>query len=150
MKRSVLSEIRIRAKSEEIIAALIDSDKLKEWWGIDSAFIEKKDGGLYTTTWMRTTEGIKFISSGRIRLYNRLSHLYLEDMIYINSERQVILGPFTIKYDIEQESDYCILKVKQNNIAKDPDLDWYYKAVMDGWPQALMMLKIYLEKKSSS
>ena len=149
MKRSILSEIRINAKPEEIIAALIDSDKLKEWWGVDSALIEKKDGGIYTITWMRTTEGVKFVSSGRIRLYNRLSHLYLEDMIYINSERQVILGPFTIKYDVEKRSEYCILKVNQNGIAKDRDLDWYYNAVVDGWPQALMMLKIYIEKEIS-
>ncbi len=147
MKRVVVSEIRINCDPKEILEALMDINHLKAWWGVDSCFIERKDGGLYTLTWLRSSEGIKFISTGRINLYNYRSHLYLEDVLYINSEKP-ILGPFTIKYDVAAHDNYSILKVTQNGFKKEGDTiwDWYYKAVADGWPQALIMLKKYLEK----
>jgi len=147
MKRYVLSEIRINAKAPVIIDALVDYKHLKEWWGVDSAFIQKKDGGLYCLTWLRSVDGIKFISTGRINLLNSRSHLHLEDMLYINSERP-ILGPFTIMFDVEEHENYSMLRVRQNGFEKgnNDNWEWYYKAVTDGWPEALIMLKKYIEK----
>lgn len=144
MKRSIISDIRIRCKAEKIIDAFINIPKMKEWWGVDEGYIEPRDGGLYTLTWMRTKEGFKFISTGRINLYNYRSHLYLEDILYLNYERS-ILGPFTIKYDVEEKSNYSILSVKQNGFGKGKEWDWYYNATTEGWSQALIMLKNYLE-----
>ena len=146
MKRSVTTQVRIRRNAEDIIDALIDIDKLKIWFGVHSGFIQKKDGGLYTITWMHSDEGIKFISTGRINLYNYRSHLYLEDMLYLNYEKP-ILGPFSIKYDVEQFDKYSILTVVQNGYEKGELWDWYYNATVDGWGQALAMLKAYLEKE---
>lgn len=146
MKLFVESEIRIRATSKKILKALMDIEDLKNWWGVDSAFVEKKDGGLYALTWLRSKDGIKFISTGRIRYYDRRTLLHLEDLLYFNSEKP-ILGPFTINYDIEEHNNYSILKVKQGGFNKGEHHDWYYKAVSDGWPQALVMLKTYLEKE---
>ena len=145
MKRFVESEIRIKASASEILDALLEYKHLKEWWGVDDAFIEKKDGGLYTLAWMKSSEGIKFISTGRIKLYNFRSHLELEDMIYLNAEKP-ILGPCSVRYDIEEKKNYSILKVKQSGFQKGEQWEWYFKAVSDGWPQALIFLKKYLEK----
>ncbi len=145
MKKFIESEIRIRATVTQILDALLELDHLKKWWGVDSALIEKKDGGIYTITWLKSEHGIKFISTGRIKLYDRTSHLHLEDMVYINSEKP-ILGPFTIQYNIESHKSFSILKIRQGGFEKGPKHEWYYKAVMEGWPQALVMLKNYLEK----
>ena len=127
--------------------ALLDMEALKAWWGVDSVLIEKKDGGLYCLTWLKSEHGIKFISTGRIKLYDRNSHLYLEDMVYINSERP-ILGPFNIEFSITPALDgYYNLSVKQGGFEKGQKHAWYYEAVSQGWPEALLMLKTYLEKK---
>jgi len=144
MKRSITTEVRIRCTAEQIIDALINLDKLKIWWGVDRGLIQKKDGGLYTLTWMHSKDGIKFISTGRINLYNFRSHLYLEDLVYINYEKP-ILGPFTLKYDVKQYNNYSVLTVTQNGFEKGGDWDWYYNASLEGWGQALAMLKNYLD-----
>jgi len=145
MQKFVTSEIRLRADASTILNCLLDLKHLKAWWGVDSCFIEPKDGGLYALTWLRTFEGIKFISTGRIKFYNPRTHLHLEDMLYINSEKP-ILGPFTINYDIEEKNGYSTLRVRQGGFQKGGEWDWYYQAVLDGWPQALVMLKTYIEK----
>lgn len=145
MKRFVESSIRIKASVDEILNALLEEEHLKAWWGVNSSLIEKKDGGIYCVTWLKSEHGIKFISTGRIKLYDRHSHLHLEDLIYINSERP-IMGPFTLQYNIEAENNYCNLNVRQGGFEKGAEHEWYYKAVMDGWPEALIMLKGYLEK----
>lgn len=144
MQKYVTSEIRINSTVDKILDALLELKHLKAWWGVDSALIEKKDGGLYTITWLKSEHGIKFISTGRIKLYDRKSHLHLEDMVYLNSEKP-ILGPFTIQYNIKENKGYCLLSVRQGGFKKGATNEWYYKAVLDGWPEALIMLKNYLE-----
>jgi len=148
MLKFVNSEIRIRSSAKTILSCLLYLKHLKQWWGVDSCFIEPKDGGLYALTWLRTFEGIKFISTGRIKFYNPRTHLHLEDMIYINSEKP-ILGPFTINFDVDESSTYSILSIKQRGFQKGGVWDWYFQAVSDGWPQALVMLKSYVEKLES-
>lgn len=145
MKIFVESEIRIKSKAELILSALIEAEQLREWWGVSEAFVEKRDGGLYTLTWGKSADGIKYVSTGRINLYNRRSHLYLEDVLYLNSEKS-ILGPFHIYYDVKEKESYSVLKVKQTGFQKGEEHEWYLQAVQDGWPQALVMLKQYLEK----
>jgi hypothetical protein len=144
VKKNVTSEIRINRPAQEIIKALIEQEHLKKWWGVDSAFVQKKDGGLYTLTWMRTMEGIKFVQTGKINVLNLRSHLYLEDVLYINYEKP-IMGPYSIKFDVIEKPHYSVLKVVQNGFEKHELGEWYYKSVVDGWPQALMFLKNYLE-----
>ncbi len=144
MKRFILSEIRIRSQSIEIIDALINLNKLKQWWGVDGGIIEPKDGGIYCTTWLKSNHGVKFVSTGRIKLLDKNSYLHLEDMIYINSEKG-ILGPYNIQYTVEQHKQYTILTVKQSGFKKEEKEAWYYEAVEKGWPEALVMLKKYLE-----
>ncbi|MBT8231643.1 MAG: SRPBCC domain-containing protein [Saprospiraceae bacterium] len=146
MKRSITSQVRIRRSPKDIIDALVNLDKLKEWWGVDSGLIQKKDGGLYTLTWMRNEDGIKFISSGQINLYNFRSHLYLEKVVYLNYQKP-ILGPFTIKYDVTEKDTYSLLTVVQGGFEKGGVWDWYFDATSEGWGQALSMLKMYLEKE---
>ncbi len=145
MKLFVQSEIRIQATVSQILNAILEVDHLQSWWGVSSGLIQKKDGGIYTITWLKSEHGIKFISTGRIKLYDRHSHLHLEDMIYINSERG-ILGPFDIQYNIDVHKGFCILKVRQGGFEKGKKHEWYYNAVSEGWPQALIMLKRYLEQ----
>lgn len=145
MKKAITTQVRIKADAKDIVDALIASDKLKLWWGVTSSFIEQRDGGLYTLTWLHSKMGIKFITTGRINLYNKRSHLYLEDVLYLNYERP-ILGPFKIKFDVESKSSYSILTVVQSGYKKGKHWDWYYEKSLEGWGEALFLLKKYLEK----
>ena len=144
MKRFVQSSIRINVKAHRILEALTELKHLKLWWGVSDAFIEPKDGGLYTLTWLKSEHGIKFISTGKIGLYNKRNLLELEDLLYINSEKPII-GPCRLRYEIKDEGKYCTLTVEQSGFQKGKDWEWYYNAVQDGWPEALIMLKKYLE-----
>jgi len=148
MQKIVESNIHINSSPRDIIAALIEKEHLTAWWGVDSALIEKKDGGLYTLTWMKSKEGIKFVSSGRIKFYDPRSHLHLEDLIYVNCDKP-LLGPFWVKYNVELDGTGSHLTVIQGGFKKDKDQEWYYNSVLDGWPSALVLLKKYLEKKKS-
>ncbi len=146
MKQYIDSQIKIKTTIPKIMAALTEIPLLKEWWGISSGYIEKKDNGLYTLTWNASEEGIKYISTGRIYLYNKRSHLYLHDLLYLNGNKP-ILGPFKIEYDLSPTVNNTILvRVKQTGFKKESiDQEWYYEAVKSGWPQALIMLKEFLE-----
>lgn len=145
MKRFIQSEIRINAAKEEILNAFLDPLHLANWWGVNKAYVEKKDGGLYTLAWMPTGQGYKFVSTGQINTYSKRSHLHLEKMLYLNYERP-ILGPFTIQYNVEERDGYNILSVKQNGFSKEPHNEWLYENSKDGWAQALILVKNYLEK----
>lgn len=145
MRKFVESQIQIRATPEVILNAFLEADQLKQWWGVTQSFIQKKDGGMYILTWQTSEEGIKYISTGRIKLYDRRSHLHLEDLMYLNYEKP-FLGPFTLRYTVtEQENGYTLVNIRQDGFGKSEEYDWYYKAVEDGWPEALILLKEFLE-----
>lgn len=145
MKKNVSAEIRIKSKVSTIINAFVDPSILKEWWATASVYIEQKDGGLYTLSWLKSDAGIKFILTGRINLLNKRSHLYLEDVLYINAERP-ILGPTKIKIEVNEKSSYSIVKISHTGFGKTDEWDWYYNLMLDSWPQVLVFLKQYLEK----
>ena len=145
MKRFINTEIRIRSSCVRIIECLTDPKELKACWAVDDAFIEKKDGGHYILTWFKSEHGVKLVQTAKIRVLNTRSHLHLEDVMYINSEKS-ILGPFLIKYDIEEHNSYSILKITHSGFEKSGDWQWYYEHMQDSWPQALLFLKQYLEK----
>lgn len=147
MVQFIQSEIRIKANPELILEALLEKKHLTEWWGVDKSFIEKKDGGLYALAWMASKDGYKYVSTGQIKFYSKKSHLHLEKMLYLNYEKP-ILGPFNIKYDIQKFNEYSILSVKQDGFKKESDYQWLYEVSKEGWAQALVLLKTYIEKKS--
>lgn len=144
MKRQTQTQIRINASADVIINALTDPEELKNWWGVNSSFIEAKDGGLYILSWLKSDAGIKFILTAKIRLLNKRSHLYLEDLLYINAERP-ILGPTLLKIDIASRETYSIVSLVHSAFEKDQNWDWYFELMSDSWPQALVFLKQYLE-----
>jgi len=147
MVQFIQSEIVINSSPDKILNALLEFDHLREWWGVDKCFIEKKDGGLYTLAWMPTEDGYKYVSTGQIKVYAKKSHLHLEKMLYLNYLKP-ILGPFTITYDLEKSKDKTKLIVKQNGFKKEPDYQWLYEVSKDGWSESLILLKSYLEKSS--
>ncbi len=144
MKRQIVSSAMINKKASAIIEALLDADQLKEWWGVSSSFIQKKDGGLYALTWIKSETGIKFIQTSKIHLLNIRSHLHLEDVLYINAEKGII-GPFTIKFDIEEFNTDSTVTITQSGFVKGKEQEWYYNLMLDSWPQVLFFLKEYLE-----
>jgi len=70
--------------------ALVEVMHLKKWWGISSAYIEKRDNGLYTLTWQATDKGIKYISTGRIYLYNKTKNIWSNPIPYIKLNTRIM------------------------------------------------------------
>ena len=145
MKKNVNAEIRIKSKASDIINAFVNPDTLNKWWATASVYIEQKDGGLYTLSWLKSDAGVKFILTGRINVLNKRSHLHLEDVLYINAEKP-ILGPTRIKIDAEEKSAYSLVKISQIGFGKTEEWHWYHNLMLDSWPQVLVFLKQYLEK----
>ncbi len=146
MKRFVQTEIRIRSSAEEILDHFIDPAKLNGWWGVEDTFIQPRDGGLYTLVWGKSQYGARYVSSGQIKFLNPREFLHLEKLLYFNPHKPII-GPTSLNYDVEEHNAYSILRIKQSGFEKGGYWDWYYQVVQASWPDALTLLKKFIEKQ---
>jgi uncharacterized protein YndB with AHSA1/START domain len=144
--REVIESIKIRASQEEIMRCFTDQVYLKGWWGVERSFIDLTRGGNYVLTWNKTPKGFGYVSTGIVADYEPEKRLFLKDMMYLNPERP-ILGPMIMEIEISENNGLSELKVRQAGYREGPDWDWYYQAVCDAWPQALISLKQFIEFK---
>jgi uncharacterized protein YndB with AHSA1/START domain len=140
--------IEIKTTPEKIIRAFVDDAMLKAWWGVERSFIEAKTGGLYTITWGISIHGIKYISTGLIKIYDETQKLHIGDYMYLSPDRPFI-GPINLIIEVTKTVDGSLLNLKQGPYpqGKDEHWDWYYQVVNEAWPGVLQTLKQYLEKR---
>ena len=145
--RVVNCNIFINTGPEKIISAFTYAEKLKDWWGVERCLVECKTGGAYTLGWGISNDGIKYISTGVIKKIETDRCLHIGNMVYLNPEHPFI-GPQDLKIDIERKGEGCQLKLEQGPYPENNEehWDWYYRAVLEAWPQVLITLKNYLEK----
>ena len=144
--RSVQASIEINGAPERGLDAFMEFDHLKEWWGVERALIEKRDGGAYTLAWGISDAGLKYISSGTIQSYEPGHHLEIVNLVYLNSEKPP-LGPMSLSVRVKPSANGTHLELTQNGYQSGEVWDWYYEAVRKAWPAVLAELKKYLEKK---
>lgn len=143
--RSVTASLEIKASPERILEAFLNQPDLNGWWGVERSLVDKKPGGLYTLAWGVTEYGSKYVSSGIIKKYEPHEQLLIGDFVYINPEKP-ILGPLELNVRVELiDTNISRVHVKQGEYPYGGDWDWYYEAVVVGWPSALELLKKYLE-----
>lgn len=143
--RSVKSSIEISTPPDRVLRAFVDVDMAKEWWGVDRGLIEPKPGGVWALAWERSDAGYKYSGTGIISSYIPGKELVIEKMVYFNPDRP-LLGPMRVRHTVSTMGDVTTLTVIQDGYGEGPDWDWYYEAVVQGWPAALKLLKEYLEK----
>lgn len=146
--RTVNCDIEIKTSPEKIISAFTDTQMLKGWWGVEKCLIELKPGGIYTLAWAITEQGIKYISSGIVKEYDPSGLLHIEKYIYLNPEKS-FLGPQELKITAVANNNVSRLNLTQEPYPENvnSDWEWFYDAVVNAWPQVLMVLKKFLEEK---
>jgi hypothetical protein len=143
--KKVESKIEIKSSAEDTLNAFIEVDSLKQWWEVERALIEKRNGGIYALAWDISEAGFKYISSGIINSYKPADHLYIENYLYFNPDKP-IFGPMSLKVEVKEKGDWTELYLCQDGYREGNDWNWYYEAVKQAWPIVLQNLKKFLEK----
>ncbi|PWT96497.1 MAG: hypothetical protein C5B52_15675 [Bacteroidetes bacterium] len=144
--RAVSAHAVIKASCHRILEAFISMSDLKNWWSVSRSLIETARGGLYSLAWKGAIEnGYQYVASGIIDSFIPGEELIIAKFVYFNFEKN-ILGPFRLTITVKQvDPEYSKIDVVQSGYQDGGDWDWYYTSVVKGWPQALGLLKDWLE-----
>lgn len=144
--RKVEATVCIHTTPEKAISAFTNPVMLQEWWGVEQTLIELKTGGVYTLAWQISDKGFGFVSSGSIKEHQPDKLFAVENMVYMNPEKP-FLGPMSFTVTAKPKGDTTEVYICQEGYQTGEVWDWYYQAVKDAWPAALLTLKAYLEKE---
>ncbi len=144
--RTVEASIRTSASPQDVLAAFLGIEHLKNWWGVDRCLIQVREGGIWACAWERSEAGFRYAGTGIIARYVEEESLRIEKMIYFNADH-AILGPLNLTVTVGRISGQTQVSVLQDGYGRGTDWDWYYESVADSWPRVLKALKEYLERK---
>jgi uncharacterized protein YndB with AHSA1/START domain len=144
--RSVSASIKISVPSVLALQAFLDIDLLQGWWGVERGFVQAVPGGVWAMAWERSEAGFKYSGTGIISVYEPGKHLRIEKMMYFNPDHP-ILGPMILAVTARPDGKGCELTVVQDGYGDGDHWDWYYNAVVEGWPASLKLLKTFLESR---
>ena len=142
--RKVEANIEINAAPTRVLSAFTNPTMLKGWWGVERQLIVLEPGMPYSLVWQISNTGMGYVSTGIVESYAPGDHLKVKDFIYFNAEKD-ILGPMSLDIRVAPKEKVTLLSVCQDGYQSGGDWDWYYEAVMEAWPQALKIIKAYLE-----
>lgn len=143
--RAVRAESRMSVPPPRVIRAFLDHADLKGWWRVDHSLVEPRSGGLYALGWGVSEHGYKYVSTGIITLLDPVRALRIEQFTYFNPEHG-IYGPMSLTVVAEPEGEgVSHVSLVQDGYLDGEHWDWFYNAVVDGWPLALDYLRQYLE-----
>jgi uncharacterized protein YndB with AHSA1/START domain len=142
--RSVKAEIEVRATPERGIAAFLEEEALRGWWGVERCLVEPRPGGLFAVAWRITESGFGYVTTGVIEeLETR--RLRIGHYTYFHPERP-ILGPMSLTVEAEPRSGGSRLFVTQDGYRQGGDWDWYHDVVSAAWPRVLQDVAAWLER----
>lgn len=141
----VQHSIIITVPPAEVKDALLSHDHLSKWWGVERSYIEPHVDGIYSLVWGISENGFSYVSSGVITEISN-DTLTIDKMVYFNFEKP-ILGGMKVEYKFDPHEGGTHLFIRQTGYKEGSDWAWYHKAVQAGWPEALKILKKYLETK---
>lgn len=142
--RSVEASITVAATPDEVLSQFLNLESMRGWWGVERGLVEARAGGVWAVAWGISSAGFHYASTGIIKEYRPGQRLSFDQMLYFNPERP-ILGPMQISIVVEEHQKGCEIEVRQTGYGEGDDWDWYYQAVVEGWPMALESLKRYVE-----
>ncbi|MBN1299918.1 MAG: SRPBCC domain-containing protein [Melioribacteraceae bacterium] len=142
--KNISTQIIIKTNSSKVYDAFTKPEHLRKWWDVSKVLIEEKPGGLYTLTWQKDNKSVSYVSSGIIEKIIPSKQITIVNSVYINPSKS-ILGPMELAIKFKEQNGSTELTIVQSGYQNGNDWDWYYAAVKEGWPKALLNLKEYLE-----
>lgn len=142
--RKVSKSVHVQASPEQALRAFLDVEQMKQWWGVTRGLVEPRKGGIYALAWGETPQGYKYVVSGVLKSFLPGKRIWLEPLVYFNSERAV-LGPMRLSISVRERDGGTRVSVRQDGYGTGPDWDWYYEAVVKSWKVTLSNLRQYLE-----
>lgn len=144
--RKVEHYIEISTSPQNVIDAFTELNQLTEWWGVESAYIQKQEGGIYALAWKdKQHGGLSYVNSGTVKALQPGRSLEIENLLYFHPERP-IMGPTSLQIKLQKKDSKTAVYLCQDGYLKGEDWDWYFSVVSEAWPKALQSLKTYLEK----
>jgi uncharacterized protein YndB with AHSA1/START domain len=143
--RKVEVTIFINVKPREIISAFMQKNKLKDWWQVEKTLIVPRQGGQYILAWNISSNGIGYVTSGKIEIYEPDNLLVIDNFIYLSTVKP-FLGPMKLTIRATNKLRGSNLYLCQEGYKNSSAWNWYYEAVKKAWPKVLKNLKNYLEK----
>ena len=132
-----------------VIRAFVDHDDLHGWWRADHTLVEARPDGLYAIGWGVSDKGYQFVSTGTVVAFDPNRELRVDHFTYFNPEHG-IYGPMELHVTAEPLGPgRTLVTVVQDGYQDDARWDWFYNAVVDGWPLAIEYLRQYLEHPST-
>jgi uncharacterized protein YndB with AHSA1/START domain len=142
-KRKVNRSVHVATTPDKAMAAFLDPEKLKGWWGVTRAIVEERRGGVWALRWDQGGM-LKYVTTGVIKSIKPGERIRIESLVNFGDEFPII-GPMRLFVSAKAEEGGARVSVRQDGYGEGPEWDRYYEAVIKGWKDALKMLKSYLE-----
>jgi hypothetical protein len=146
--RTVDASIIINVPPALVLNAFLEQQHLNSWWGVERSLVEPKPGGLYLLAWKGGGDGFTNVNTGIIKSYEPGLYLHIEKCSCLNTARQ-IMGPMELLLECTPQNNSTYLHLRQSGYQHGSDWNWLYESVVENWPKALQLLKMYLEKSDS-
>src|SRR5262245_11802135 len=138
----------ISAPPPRVLEQFLSVPAMCEWWGAARGLVDPQPGGAWAMAWEASPDGYRHISTGIVAAFHPGERLVLDRFLYFHPGRPV-LGPMRIEIFAEWLEMGTLLRVRQEGFGEGADWDWYYAAVMKGWPAALEAAKRSLEARGA-
>jgi hypothetical protein len=142
--REVRAAIGLPCAPEEALRLFLDPQWMRGWWGVSRALVEPHAGGAWTAAWEDGQGHYAYVSSGTVCEYVPGLRLLIERLVYMSPGRP-ILGPMRLEVYAESLDAGSQLTVRQTGYGDGEHWDWYYAAVVSGWPQALAFARQFMD-----
>ncbi|MBZ9729247.1 SRPBCC domain-containing protein [Salegentibacter sp. JZCK2] len=146
MSRKINKEIRIDSNGSKVFNALITPGLLKEWWGASQAIVVPDENGVFALSWGENIDKPDYTIDAQISEFKPHIKLTLSDYHYlVENEYLPFKAKFKVKFRIECETNYCILRLEHSGFPGESNADSFYAECEKGWNESLKSLKNLME-----
>ncbi|WP_037321492.1 SRPBCC domain-containing protein [Salegentibacter sp. Hel_I_6] len=146
MSQKINKEIRINENGSKVFNALITPSLIKEWWGASQAIVVPDENGVFALSWGENLDKPIYIASATISEFKPHVKLTLSNYTYLaDNEYLPFKANFKLKFRIQCETKYCILKLEHSGFPNKSRASQFYSDCDQGWDEALKSLKHLVE-----
>ncbi|MBZ9632240.1 SRPBCC domain-containing protein [Salegentibacter sp. LM13S] len=149
MSRKIKKEIRINENGSKVFNALVTPNLIKEWWGASQAIVVPDEDGVFALSWGDNPDKADYIAAATISEFKPHVKLTLSDYTYLSENEYLpFKAKFKVKFRIECETNYCVLKLEHSGFPNKSQADKFYSDCDTGWDESLESLKNLVEKEN--
>jgi uncharacterized protein YndB with AHSA1/START domain len=148
MSRKINKEIRVNENGSKVFNALVTPSLIKEWWGASQAIVVPDENGVFALSWGENPDKPEYIAAATISEFKPHVKLTLSDYTYLaNNEYLPFKTKFKLKFRIQCETNYCVLKLEHSGFPNKSEASKFYSECDQGWDESLASLKNLVEKE---